>query len=565
MATTCGFKSHLPHNQKLAEYVGELFSKEKTMSKNNSKSKKKSKKEIEEFKYRKNRPIDIVITMFIAYVVTVYTLYMNNKYFNITGTRALTFAYGAGIFIILLISAYIIEYSILSYYGESEIKIYKDSKLFAMPEIWAFGFLIANYMAYILAASPVKKDAMLGTNGRDMGLGMMLVLTVTFIVLSRQAYTHPFVFILFFISSGIAYVTGVLQHFGLDPFYLRERVAAKQKEMFISMFGNINTFGVYICIAIPFAAALFILSEKRWVRVIAAVNLLLGSTSIITAKSDNVYLGLFTGFILLLYVSIYYKKLTEYLLSIMIILFGLTVLAFMNKALSGSQKHINGLALIIENPKVMTVISIAFVIVLAGAIAFRTINIEKYKEIQNTKFLIGLTIFFILSGIIVVVIGVKTGSEFFVFDDKWGTFRGYIWRRSFDLFKRGSLKQKLFGYGNESVNYYMTRYYYDEMVKITKRQYDNCHNEYLQYLVTTGLFGFVTYVGMIITGLVYMVKRIKGNALIAACAAGSIAYMTAGIVSLNTPITTPYFFVIMALGIGYARYRDQKYGVFSDK
>ena len=57
----------------------------------------------------------------------------------------------------------------------------------------------------------------------------------------------------------------------------------------------------------------------------------------------------------------------------------------------------------------------------------------------------------------------------------------------------------------------------------------------------------------------------KCDAIAIACLAGAIGYLTQALVNLNQPITTPYYFVILASGIGYIRYRDQGYGRFADE
>ena len=99
---------------------------------------------------------------------------------------------------------------------------------------------------------------------------------------------------------------------------------------------------------------------------------------------------------------------------------------------------------------------------------------------------------------------------------------------------------------------------YDEMLEVTKRTYDNSHNELLQYLVTTGLIGMVSYIGLFITGMKYLIKNLEDNPAVAACLAAAAGYWVQGIVYLNQPITTPLYFVMMAAGIGYVRYRKKK-------
>ena len=516
-------------------------------------------------RYRKNRPADIVNTLYLIFITSIFSVYMHNKYFDITGTRAKTFANVSIIYVVLLVMAVVIEVFMIKYF-EPEVTFkdlfYKDSKWFAMPELWAILFAVANIFAWFM--SPDKKGSWDGSTGRFMGLSFILVLVLEVVALSRETCASKFVLISLFATSTFIYIIAVLQHFGGDPFGLREKVVDRQKEMFITTFGNINTYGSYIAIVLPIFVALFVFSEKLWVRILTGISIAVAAMAIIPAKSDNVYLGTGAAFLVLFYIAIYCKRFTEYIFSVLLLGAGLLVMAIANSALKGSQKHINGIAEIVENPKVMFLFVILIVVILILSMVFRTANYELYKRVQSWKLLAVLTVILVFTGIAVVIVGTRLKISFFVFNDKWGTFRGYIWRRSMDIFKSGSLAQKFFGHGNETIALNM-KTYYEEMVSITGKKYDNSHCEFIQYLVTTGLFGVISYYGFAAAGFIYILKRMKGDAVAIAALAGCVGYLVQGLVNLNQPITTPFYFVLMAFGIGYLRYRDQGYGEFREE
>ena len=537
----------------------------KKKSKNSSNSIKETRKSSSSYdRFRENRPVDIVNIFYMIFITSVFSLYMHNKYFDMTGTRAKTFANVSIIYVVLLVMAFVIEAFMIFYYEPQLSKkelFYKDSSWFAMPELWAILFAVANFIAWCM--SPDKKGSWDGSTGRFMGLSFILVLVLVVVVLSREACSSKFILFSLFATSTFIFVIAILQHFGEDPFDLRAKVVARQKEMFITTFGNINTYGSYLAIVLPVFVALFVFSDKMWVRIMNGISITIAAMAIIPAKSDNVYLGTGAAFLVLFYIAIYYKRFTEYIFSVLLLGAGLLFMAFANSAMSGSQKHINGVAEIVENPKVMGLFVVLIVVVLILSMAFRTANYEMYKKVQSWKTLLVITAVLLMAGAVVVAMGIKSQNSLFVFDDKWGTFRGYIWRRSFDIFKTGTLGQKIFGHGNETIAVNM-KTYYDEMVAVTGKKYDNSHCEFLQYLVTTGIFGVVTYYGFAATGFTYMLKRMKGDAVAIAAIAGCVGYLVQGLVNLNQPITTPYYFVLMAFGIGYIRYRDQGYGVFGE-
>lgn len=509
-------------------------------------------------RYRKNRPVDIVNIGFLLFVTTIYSIYMHNMYFDITGTRGKVFTYGSLLYIILFVVSFILEAVMIRYYGSDKPLFYKDSFIISMPELWIVLFMIANVVALFMTYD--RAAAWSGSSGRYFGLSMIMILTLMFVCLSREASVNSLVYIALFVVSGAAYVIAYLQHFGFDPFSLRERITEKQQEMFISLFGNINTYGSYICVVLPVFVAVFIFGKNLIGRILAGVSIFMAGMAIIPAKSDNVYLGLGVAFILLFYIAVNNKKFTEYIFSVFVLFAGLETMAILNHVLKGSQKHINGIAKIVENPKVMLIFVLAVLIVLILSMLFRAFKYEAYKKVQCGKTLIGFSVLLVLALVLTIVFGVRSGNELFVFNDEWGTFRGYIWTRGVYLFRDSSVIHKIFGNGNETIGSLMYQHYFEEMLKITNRKYDNLHNEVLQYLVTTGIFGCVTYLGFVITSFAYIGKRMKGDAVAVGCLAGAVAYFAQSMVNLNQPITTPYFFVILAVGVGYIRYRDQGFG-----
>lgn len=79
--------------------------------------------------------------------------------------------------------------------------------------------------------------------------------------------------------------------------------------------------------------------------------------------------------------------------------------------------------------------------------------------------------------------------------------RKIVWQGSFDLWKRFPL----FGTGPETFaySYYWTRPASHNLTSEWDFLYNKAHNEYLNYLATTGTFGFLAYVFLIISFLIF--------------------------------------------------------------
>ncbi len=84
--------------------------------------------------------------------------------------------------------------------------------------------------------------------------------------------------------------------------------------------------------------------------------------------------------------------------------------------------------------------------------------------------------------------------------------RKIVWRGSLDLFK----KFPIFGTGVETFaySYYWTRPIEHNLTSEWDFLYNKAHNEYLNYLATTGLVGTVPYLILIFTVLFYLTKQI---------------------------------------------------------
>ena len=150
-------------------------------------------------RFRVNRPVDIVNIIYVIFITSIFSLYMHNKYFDITGTRAKTFANVSIIYVVLLVMAFVIE-AFMIWYFEPQLSykdlFYKDSKWIAMPELWAVLFAVANLFAWFM--SPDKKGSWDGSTGRFMGLSFILVLVLVVVALSREACPSKFILISLF-------------------------------------------------------------------------------------------------------------------------------------------------------------------------------------------------------------------------------------------------------------------------------------------------------------------------------------------------------------------------------
>lgn len=136
-------------------------------------------------------------------------------------------------------------------------------------------------------------------------------------------------------------------------------------------------------------------------------------------------------------------------------------------------------------------------------------------------------------------------TNYFRFNDGWGTDRGFVWRIYLELYNGLPFSQKLFGCGQDCLSLALTNDLMREMVDYGNYT-NNAHNEYIQYLVSIGIFGLASYVVFVVSALVKLFKDKENSLLSYAVAVSVIAYLTQATVNITQPIVTPLLFLFIA-------------------
>ena len=144
--------------------------------------------------------------------------------------------------------------------------------------------------------------------------------------------------------------------------------------------------------------------------------------------------------------------------------------------------------------------------------------------------------------------------KYFLFDEKWGSGRGYIWKKAFELFDGFGPFRKLFGSGPETYGILMERNYFSEMVRTKGVLFDSPHSEPLQYLFTTGILGFTAFYGTMVSGITAGVRK---GGLPAAFAFGCVPFLFASIINISAPISTPLLLLMLALAVSVKEHEEE--------
>ncbi|MBQ8167728.1 MAG: O-antigen ligase family protein, partial [Lachnospiraceae bacterium] len=280
------------------------------------------------------------------------------------------------------------------------------------------------------------------------------------------------------------------------------------------------------------------------------------------------YIGVAGAVFALLLISYNAERIRHFIVSLILLACGNLLVVWLNNYAVREYDKRGGFAQAFDR------LDFALVIILALGLLYVLVRYlgtkynSKLKEANKKKVTGFISVATAVVGLVTIVAGNAMGIGIFTFNDKWGTYRGFVWSRAWNIFCDAPIINKLFGYGNESFGTYMNAYYYEDMKEIVGRLYDNAHNELLQYLITLGIFGVIAYVGLFLSSVIYMLKYGKQNYMVYAFLVATVGYFVQSLINLNQPITTPLYFVIMALGVGYTTYlrkQDGDYDQISSK
>lgn len=150
-------------------------------------------------------------------------------------------------------------------------------------------------------------------------------------------------------------------------------------------------------------------------------------------------------------------------------------------------------------------------------------------------------------------------GRYLLFNDQWGTNRGYIWRKSLELYRDFPVMHKIFGYDPDTLGILATNTIRFEMMNATGGQiFDNAHNAYLQYLVTIGPIGLVAYVVFVVSAINRCRKYMPQNPYLIGCAFAVICYVVQALVNLDLPIATPMMWMLLSVGMTHSSIRNPK-------
>ncbi len=474
------------------------------------------------------------VRYFLIAVMFGLPLIVTDGFFNITETKYVFYILAAIFFLVPSLSCVFKDFKKSRIQGALPL----NSSDMTTIDWTASAFCISVVLSSLFSEYPI--DAWLGTSARYQGALTVIIYTLVYFLVSRNYGTVQR--FLFFAVGAFCIVSllGVLNCFDIDFFGFYHKLSNNYKTSYISTIGNINFYSSYFCLLFPFVICGYSITKKTVSRIIYSFALVIGTFGMMVTASESFALGFAVS---LLIIPIFFfserKKLVYYLQSIVIIIVASQVYKFIYDRAETTNVALSKSISFFLKPQISAV---AFLLCLAVYI-FLNLFPGKMKLFKKAYivFLVLLTFTLGICFVISNTRGLGTLDEYFEITSEWGTYRGKIWHFCFDEFKNFSFKEILFGIGPESLHNLSTR---GEL--FAGKVVDQAHNEYIQYLMTTGVIGVTSYIALIFATSITVIAKLRNSTLAVGIFASLVAYWIQAAVNIAQPFTTPIMFLYIA-------------------
>ena len=495
--------------------------------------------------------------LFVISMFSIFPIYMTNKLFSVRKDRLQYFVVTTFILLFFIMATYIC--------GIDKERWPKKLFKFSVSDISIIAFTGVCLISALL--SKYGQEAFTGSGGRDSGFWLMAVYLLCYLLISRYFGYREEVFAVFAVMSSVICLIGVMHEFWVDPMNIINDIKEEQQKDFISTIGNINMFSGFVCASLPVCTVLAVLAKDKLFAAFYYATVAFNFMGLLVANSLGGYFG-FTVFMAILFVYCCgsAKRFFRFCITITTMLATAKLMRVISFIFKDNYKNLEDIShFLVYDNRVFILIGISVMITVGAYLLYSKKGDEhspKWVQIIAGS-VVGLTAAGVLGVFIYFSAVDKTTdlgklSKILRFNDSWGTHRGYAWIRGFKLFHSNGIKNILVGSGPDTFGQVIKEVYRDDMIKRHNSVFDSAHNEFLNYLVTTGILGFAAYVTLIVSLIVRCAKRCKGEYALRFMVVimAITAYCAQSVFNLATPIITPFIFLFFALSEALIRSYD---------
>jgi hypothetical protein len=433
------------------------------------------------------------------------------------------------------------------------VSLLRKNKMFVKKlssiQYFAIIFLIFNIISCFVSPYFKEYNLFIGV-GRGEGLITSALYILTFLYVSYFGKFKKKYILYFSISSIFLNLIAILQFIGFNPFNMYQDGIGTHNVSFMTTIGNIDFISaIYtILLSISCGAFIFIKDNKRYENIIHLLSILMGSfiLCIIDVLSGKLAFGL----ILIVILPFIFKnnfRVSKFLITVSTILLGIVSNIVLNVEYHYDLGKL-GFYFQFNYIVVLFTIVIISLFILSKYMTGLKYDLGEYK--RYLKFYYGLLILGCFVGIaFLYFVPFKSGFLYeihellhFNFDDNFGTYRIFLWKRTIPLIK----DYLLLGSGPDTFALRFMPIYSDDIAAIGPLTInDTAANIYLTMLINLGILGTISYVVFLISQIVKGIKKINKYSLVLLISI--LCYMVQSFFNLSVVIVSPIFWMLMGI------------------
>ncbi len=511
------------------------------------------------------------VSIAIFILITVFPLILHNSYYDILETK---YQYYRLCILALLASLPFIVLGMVSidlkkFQGQhtndflSRLHPRNWKRTFSAVDVAAFAFWLMAGISTL--QSNFRQEAFWGNEGRFSGFLLLTLYAASFFIISHFWKFNGAFLELFLAVSMLMCLFGITDYFQMDILHFRKTSTATAAMItYTSTIGNINTYTAFVSIFMGLSATLFALEKTHRKQIWYYLCMVISFIAILMGRSDSAYLSIATIFVLFPFLLFSNRNgIKRYLIiaatfSTVVQLIDITNEWFVDIVIG-------------VEPAFEIIANLCKALGLTPLLWIMVVLVWLYNKKHDTKTGEGSKsshfrpvhiwgIFILISLFIACFLFADVNlwghterygplSQYLLFNDSWGSNRGYIWRRSLWMYNKMPLLHKLFGCGPDTYGCLVSKTIIFEANSYLGSYLDNAHNAFLQYLITIGLAGLTAYMVFLGTSFFRLFKNRKQNPYIPAILIATCCYAFQSTINLDVPIVTPFLWLLLAMGM----------------
>ena len=516
-----------------------------------------------------------IVSVYLFVVFGAFPLYFHNYYYDILVAKYQFYWISTvAMLAACLIAAIIFAVKDMKQFEGTHVRhffaSFRPSELKKQPFVYKALVLFWVLALISTVLSDYVYESFWGNEGRYSGFFLISLYVIGTIVISKYGRMRKWYLDIFLASSILVCLFGITDYFQMDFLGWKKGVSSEQGNVFVSTLGNINTYTAFVALTMAVSCGCFVTEKNVGRRIWYYLVTALAFFALITGQSDNAYLSLGMLFAVMpLFLFTTWQGISDYGILAATFMTVIKIVDTINKVYADQVIGLGGVFGFLVRYRYMEGIVVVCWI-LAGLLYLWKRKMQKTDPEKKAGRWIrrGWCVVLILACLIVLFVlydanlGGHTErysalSQYLVFNDRWGTSRGYCWRIGWQSYRVQSFLHQLFGFGPDTYGI-LTWDFRQESLDNYGVFFESAHNEYFQYLVTMGPFALASYLAFLGGACVRMCRKWKECAWILAPVLAVLCYGAQAVVNINLPIATPIMWAMLAIGLALTREKAEQ-------